>query len=92
MGDGLNYTNFVYPRSFVNGGAGGYVMGYTYKGGFGGGGVGNGGGEGGYGGGGAGNGSGGSGGGGGSYDITGIYDGSATNSGDGYLTIKIIMK
>jgi len=84
-------TNNV-PKSFKNGGKGGKNGG---AGGFGGGaGYGPyndrvGGGGGGYGGGGSGstNGSGAGGGGGGSYDVTGVYSGSATNSGQGYVTV-----
>jgi hypothetical protein len=84
------------PKSFKNGGKGGTNGdGIVGKGGFGGGAAygpyGNrvGGGGGGYGGGGSGatNGDGAGGGGGGSYDITGVYSGSATNSGQGYVTV-----
>lgn len=80
------------PKSFVNGGTGGINTG---TGGFGGGagygayGNREGGGGGGYGGGGSGrtSSSGAGGGGGGSYDITSSYSGSATNSGQGYVTV-----
>jgi hypothetical protein len=88
------------PQSFINGGAGGvYTSGGetgaaagTFNGGFGGGGYGSagaGGGGGGYGGGGGArrDSAGSSGGGGGSYDITGAYSGSATNTGQGYVTV-----
>jgi hypothetical protein len=80
------------PKSFKNGGTGGTNNG---QGGFGGGSAGGmawwetayaGGGGGGYGGG-AGGSFPGGGGGGGSYDITGVYSGSATNSGQGYVTV-----
>jgi hypothetical protein len=83
------------PKSFKNGGTGGRNNG---QGGFGGGAAGGmawweptyaGGGGGGYGGGGGGgyDASGGGGGGGGSYDVTGVYSGSATNSDQGYVTV-----
>jgi hypothetical protein len=96
-GDGGWYTNsgsvLNVPKSFVNGGKGGTNTG---RGGFGGGaGYGSyqdreGGGGGGYGGGGSGgsNGSGAGGGGGGSYDITGAYSGSTTNTGMGYVIVN----
>ena len=76
-------------KSFTNGGVG--DLNYI-NGGFGGGGGASGaagGGGGGYGGGGGGvrNSSGAGGGGGGSYDITGAYSGTATNSGGGYVTV-----
>lgn len=87
-------------KSFLNGGTGGTNGNAVAYGGFGGGGGGGytissnpypgGGGGGGYGGGGAGSsdniGSGG--GGGGSYDISGVYSGSATNAGMGYVTVS----
>ena len=81
------------PKAFINGGIGGFNGG---EGGFGGGGGSGfynytGGGGGGYGGGGA-SGSdnaGAGGGGGGSFDITGIYSGSATNAGNGYVEITL---
>lgn len=87
-----NSTGIAY--SFTSGGTGGINNSY---GGFGGGGAGggysvfgSGGGGGGYGGGGSGgaNSQGSGGGGGSSFDSTGIYSGSATNSGMGYVTIS----
>jgi hypothetical protein len=82
-------------KSFQNGGTGSLNTDNSAPGGFGGGGAGNsygqgtGGGGGGYGGGGSGSsdGAGSGGGGGGSYNITGTYSGSATNSATGYVTI-----
>jgi hypothetical protein len=89
------YKGVAYvPKSFTNGGTGG-TNSTVGIGGFGGGAalgsyqLGEGGGGGGYGGGGSGGSStdGAGGGGGGSYDVSGAYSGSATNSGHGYVTI-----
>ena len=99
--NGFSTDNTNGGQSFLNGGLGGsYPSGSTngQVGGFGGGGAaggdngsGAGGGGGGYSGGGSAQhgGAGNSGGGGGSYDITGLYNGTVTNSGMGYINISL---